>query len=136
MHEEWEKEKSYQRRNDHSRPKSKWVWGLERKEYLGGEMEGFYRERLKIMRLDFALDLFRKNASRWIKNLSRFCRALILDRWICRGAIKNLSMAKYLDRSRSYWEPIGQIETFSMDRESVEKLLRQIPESFNGSKIR
>ena len=32
MHEEWRKERSYQRINDHTRPKSKWVWGLEKVE--------------------------------------------------------------------------------------------------------
>ena len=43
---------------------------------------------------------------------------------------------KHLNGSKSCREAIGQAETFSMDRESVEMLLRQIPESFDGSKMR
>ena len=54
---------------------------------------------------------------------------------ICRGAVENLLTAKYLDGLRSYRESISQTDTFLMDRESVEKLSRQILESFNGLKI-
>ena len=128
MHKEWEKERSYQRRNDHSRPKSKWVRDLKRK-------GRFLSREIKEIRSDIALDLFKENASWWIEDLSRFCRALILDKWICRGAVKNLSTAKCLNGSRNYRESISQTETFSMDRESVEKLLRQNLESFDGSKM-
>ena len=42
---------------------------------------------------------------------------------------------KNLDESNSYQEAIGQAEPFSMDREFVEKLSRQIPESFDGLKM-
>ena len=42
----------------------------------------------------------------------------------------------HLDGSKSCWEAIGQIETFSMDRGFVEKLSRKIAESFDGSKMR
>ena len=45
---------------------------------------------------------------------------------IYRGAVENLSMAKNLDGLNNCRENIGQIETFSMDREFVEKLSRQI----------
>ena len=40
----------------------------EKRECLGEEKEVF------------TLDLFKENASQWIEELSRFCRALILDR--------------------------------------------------------
>ena len=50
-------------------------------------------------------------------NLLRYCRGSIDD--------KNTSMDQ---------TAIGQVEPFSMDREFVEKLLRQILESFDGSK--
>ena len=46
------------------------------------------------MKSEIVLKLFKENASRWIKDLSRICRALILDRFICRGAIENLLTAK------------------------------------------
>ena len=52
-------------------------------------------------------------------NLLRYCRGSIDD--------KNTSMDQ---------TAIGQAEPFSMDREFVEKLLRQILESFDGSKKR
>ena len=42
----------------------------------------------------------------------------------------------HLDGSKSCWEAISQIETFSMDRGFVEKLSRKIVESFDGSKMR
>ena len=61
---------------------------------------------------------------------SRICRALNLDRYesvevllrICRWQ-------NHFDGLKSYREAIGQTKTFSMDRESVEKLSRQIPDS-------
>ena len=70
------------------------------------------------------------------RELSRIFWSLILDKWICRGAIENLLTAKYLDGSRSYQESISQIETSSMDWESVEKISRQILENFDGLKMR
>ena len=54
-------------------------------------------------------------------NLNRYESVEVLSR-ICRWQ-------KYLDGSRFYRESIGQTESFLMDREAVEKLLRQIPES-------
>ena len=57
------------------------------------------------MRSNFALDLFKENASRWI-NLSRCSR-------------------EFVDGKNT-----------SMDREFVEKLSRQILESFDGLKMR
>ena len=73
----------------------------------------------------------RLDGSRAIENLSSSnSRQINLLR-----CVENLSMTKNLDGSRSYREIIGQIETFSMDRESVEKLSRQILESFDGLKV-
>ena len=73
-----------------------WVEG----KVFGREKEGFCWKRSKKSKFDFALDLFLENAFRWIE----ICRALILDKWICQGAIENLSTAKYLDGLRSYRE--------------------------------
>ena len=89
---------------------------------MGEKKEVFCWKKSKRNEFDFALDLFKENASRWIKDLSWFCWALIIYKWICRGAIENLLMAKYLDGSSFYQESIGQTETFSMDRKSVKKL--------------
>ena len=55
----------------------------------------------------------------WQINLLRYCRGSING--------KNTSMDQ---------TAISQAEPFSMDREFVEKLLRQILESFDGSKKR
>ena len=44
-------------------------------------------------------------------------------------------MAKNLDGSKSYRKAIEQTKTFSIDQEAIEKLSRQIIESFNGSKM-
>ena len=55
-----------------------------------------------------------------------------------RGAVENLSTAKsprWIGKCR---KAISQTEIFSMDRESVKKLLRQIPDSSmdrNNNKI-
>ena len=49
------------------------------------------------------------------------CRALILDRFICRGAIESCPQQRDLDGSNSYRASIKQTKSFSMDRESVEK---------------
>ena len=64
------------------------------------------------------------------------CQALILDRFICCGAIKSCPQQRDLDGLNSYQEYIEQTESFSMDRESVEKLSRQILKSFDGSRLR
>ena len=61
---------------------------------------------------DFALELFIEIAARWVKDLLRSVNGKIT-----------------LDGSKSCREVIGQTETFLMDRESVEKLSRQIPDS-------
>ena len=120
----------------------------ESRECFGGEKTSFYRERMREMKSEIALKLFKENTSRWIKDLSKICWAL----FICRGAIENLSTVKMpqwieelsrsyqpdrnlINGSRIYREAIGQAETFSMDQEFVEKLLRLILESFDGSKM-
>ena len=63
------------------------------------------------------------------------CRELILDRWICQSAIKRCPQQSDLDGSRSYQASIEQTETFSIDREVVEKVSRQILKNFDGSKL-
>ena len=50
------------------------------KECLGEKEKCFYRRENERNETDFALKLFKENASRWIEDLSRFCRTLILDR--------------------------------------------------------
>ena len=52
----------------------------EKRECLGEKKKIFCLEKSKRSEIDFALDLFKENASRWIKDLSRFCQALILNR--------------------------------------------------------
>ena len=96
---------------------------------LGKRKEIFCREKWRENR---AKAIYRKHKTRWIES----CRALILDNFICRGAIESYQWQRNLDGSNSYRASIEQIESFSMDRESVEKLSRQIQESFDGSRLR
>ena len=78
----------------------------EKREFLGEKKEVFYQERSKRNEPDFALDLFKENVSRWIKDLSRFCRTLNLKSMCCREFvdgkiprwIKNLSSRQKLSR--------------------------------------
>ena len=51
-----------------------------REKCLGEKRKCFCREKSRKSESDFALDLFKENASRWIEDLSRFCRALVLNR--------------------------------------------------------
>ena len=64
------------------------------------------------------------------------CRALILNRWSCRGAIERCPQQSDLDGSRSYQASIKQTKTFLMDREAVKKVSRQILKNVDGSKMR
>ena len=58
------------------------------------------------------------------------CRALNLDRYESVEVLSRICRRqKFLNGLRFYREFIGQIESFSIDREAVKKLLRQIPES-------
>ena len=136
MHEKREKTRSYQWRKNHSSPKISWVWGLERENVFGKWRDiKLSREIEENETWNRVGSIYRKCAL-MDRELSRICRVLILDRWICRGDVENLSTAKCLDGLRSYQESIGQTETSSMDWESVEKLLRKILENFDGSKMR
>ena len=47
------------------------------------EKEVFLSREKKGNEPDFTLKLFKENASRWIKDLSRFYQALILNRYCC-----------------------------------------------------
>ena len=47
---------------------------------IGSEKTSFCRGRMRVMKFEIASKLFKENASRWIEDLSRFCRALILNR--------------------------------------------------------
>ena len=89
---------------------------MSEKRVFGGGENLFYRKRMREMKSDFALKVFKQNTTRWIEDLLR-CYQESVDN-------KN-----HLDGSKCYREAIGQIETFSMDRESVERLSRQIPDS-------
>ena len=95
----------------------------------------FYWERMREMKYDFALKLFKEIAARWIEDL------LSTNSWQIKS-VKVLSRIywrqKYLDGLNSYRAAIGQTETFLMDQEFVEKLLIQIPDSlmdWNNDKI-
>ena len=81
------------------------------------------------MNFEITLDLYIENASRWIEDLSSTNSQQINLSRCCRESVDGKSTS--MDRTA-----IEQIETFSMDRESVEKLSRQIPESFDGLKMR
>ena len=50
-------------------------------------------------------------------------KKILIDWSICRGCVKK--KPRHLDGSRSCQEFIGQTESFSMDREAVEKLFRR-----------
>ena len=52
----------------------------EKRECLGEKKKILHREKSKRSEIDFTLDLFKENVSRWIEDLWRFCQALILDR--------------------------------------------------------
>ena len=69
-----------------------------------------------------------------LKGVER-CRALILDRWSYRGAIKRCPQQNDLDGSRSYQASIEHKETFLMDQEAVKKLSRHILKNFDGLKL-
>ena len=78
--------------------------------------------------------LSRRNEKEWIW----FCIGAIYRNCssMGRGFVEICRWQNHLDGSKSCREVIGQIETFLMDRESVEKLSRQIPDSFDGMKMR
>ena len=69
------------------------------------------------------------------RELSRICRALILNRFSYQSAIESYQWQRKLNGLNSYRGAIKQTESFSMDRESVEKLSRQILESFYRSRL-
>ena len=140
------------------KPKSKWMkWMIqERKKIIPDEEHKVWAEnqvgyvkRLSEKCLGKRKEIFcwkkwRENRTRlYIENTKHdgsraieSCRALILDRFICRGAIESYQWQRNLDGSNSYWASIEQTESFSMDRESVEKLSRQILKSFDGLRLR
>ena len=92
----------------------------ESRECFGGEKTSFYRERMREMKSEIALKLFKENTSRWIKDLSKICWAL----FICRGANENLSTAKMPqwieELSRSYRPDKNLINGLRIYREAIE----------------
>ena len=74
----------------------------------------------------FTLDLFKENASQWIEELSRFCRALILDRWICQGTVENMSVAKYLIGLKSYRPNKNFLDGSTIYQEAIKTNFRKI----------
>ena len=81
MHEEWKIMRANQRRNAQTRPKSKRVGGFEWEEGVWEVKRQFLSREQEKWDLIFTLKLFKENVSRWIEDLSRFCRALILNRF-------------------------------------------------------
>ena len=133
MHDKWEKrDHTRGRKQDLGRKSSGEgegvegkVFGREKKEFMLREnREKWKRNHIEAIYRNTNLDGLRRcqeqssTNSRQI-NLSRCCQASVDD--------KRTSM----DRTT-----IMQKESFSMDREFVKKLSRQIPESFDGSKMR
>ena len=102
---------------------------------LGERKQIFYREKSKRNEEKIVIRLYiestRLNGSRAIEN----CLALIVDKFICRGAIESYQRQRNLDGSNSYQASIEQIKSFSMNRESIKKLSRQIQESFDGLRL-
>ena len=128
--------RSYQRKKTLLRPKIEWRINLEREKSFWGEVKGQKlsretgeRERKIALRLYIEITILDG-----LKAIER-CRELILDRWICQGAIKRCPQQSDLDGSRSYQVSIEQTETLSIDREVVEKVSRQILKNFDGSKL-
>ena len=125
--------RSYQMKNTRFGPKIKWgMWKGWVKSVWEREKRFFVERNEEKIALRLYIENTKLDGSRAIES----CRALILDRFICRGAIESYQWQRNLDRSNSYWASIEQTESFSMDRESVEKLSRQIQESFDGSRLR
>ena len=125
--------RSYQMKNTRFGPKIKWgMWKGWVRSVWEREKRFFVERNEEKIALRLYIENTKHDGSRAIES----CRALILDRFICRGAIKSYQWQRNLDGSNSYRASIEQTESFSMDRESVEKLSRQIQESFNGSRLR
>ena len=109
------------------RPKSKWVWGLEREESVKEV------KRHKFVKREWEKWIW---FSRWnylektCLDGSRICRALILDRYICRGAVENLLTAKiprWIKKLlRSYWPDRNFLDGSRICREAIEKNSRKL----------
>ena len=130
MHEEKEIKRSYQRRKAQTRPKTKCARWKEWEKSVWEKLDSFSIERdmkkwdlisrwsyIKKSQLDgssicWDLSCTKSRQIESVEVLSRICQ-----------------QQKHLDGLKSYREAIGQTKTFSMDRESVEKLSRQISNS-------
>ena len=132
MHDKWEK-------RDHIRGRNQ---DLDQKSSSEGEgIEGkvFRREKRKFLSREIGEKWERNHAEAIYKNTnldgSRMCRELSSTNSqqinllrCCRASVD--SKRTLMDRTA-----IEQTETFSMDRESIAKLSRQILESFDGLKM-
>ena len=87
-------------------------WGdLRVRKSFGSREKVFYRERSEKMKTDRASAIYRKTQLDGLRTYRDLLSTKSWQKWIYRGAIEDLSMAKIP----------------SMDREAVEKLSRQIP---------
>ena len=100
------------------------VFGREKRVFLSREI----REKWEKNRVETIYRKIKHDGSRAIENLSSTNSWQINLLKCCRETVD--SQRTSMDRTA-----IEQTEIFSMDREFVEKLLRQVLESFNGSRL-
>ena len=94
-----------------------------REKFLGKRKECFCWEKWE---KKIAQKLYIEKRSSLDRELLRIYRALILDRFSCRSAIESYQWQRKLDGSNSYRGAIEQIESFLMDRESIETNSRKL----------
>ena len=100
----------------------------ERRKCLVGEKAQICQERMREMNLIFVMKLFKENASRWIEDLSRYCRESVDGKTTSmdQTTIEQLSAKQNLSRcienlSRSYR---NKFQKASMDR-NCDKICRE-----------
>ena len=123
--------RSYQRKKSRFMPKNKWgkVKGL-REKCLGDKRESFCRERSEKYEKENALKLYIETRILMDRGAVESYRTLILDRYICRGAIEHMSTAKkpwwIKQLSRSYQEDRNFLDGPRICREAIETNSRKL----------
>ena len=120
------KEKRYHTRGRKQALGEKNKWGR----WRGWERSFWEREKSVFVERNekkkIAQKLYIEKRSSLDRELLRIYRALILDRFSCRSAIESYQWQRKLDGSNSYRGAIEQIESFLMDRESIETNSRKL----------
>ena len=129
MHGEWEKKDHTIGRKQHLGLRSRGEGEEVEWEVFGREKIDFLSREMKWIRAESIYRNIKFDGLRAIENLSSTnSRQINLSR-CCRESVDGQRTS--MDRTA-----IEQTETISMDQEFVEKLLSQIEESFNGSRLR